>query len=135
MLRTVWRWRTSMRMISSLRVTSCNLKSDPFNNNMTCIYFTFSLTDTLFHIMKLSNKLVKSPHGEGLSMSQFWCDVLNLLVGILCIINGFCGRITTCWWEGSYITCRVPHPYSEMVVFTGKRINNPISLLVCRSYV
>ena len=37
----------------------------------------------------MSNKLAKSPHGEGLSMSQVWGDVLNFLVGLSCIVNGF----------------------------------------------
>ena len=38
----------------------------------------------------MSTKLVvKSAYGEGLSLSQVWCDVLNFLVGISCIINGF----------------------------------------------
>ena len=65
----------------------------------------------------ISSKLMKSPYGEGLSVSQVWCDVLNFLVGILCIINGFRG------WEyitlGEHSIYPKPHPHKEMVIFTG----------------
>ena len=59
----------------------------------------------------MSGKLMKSPYGEGLSMSQVWCDVLNFLVGLSCIINGFSGG---CYYD------------SRVFFFTGKseQINN-----------
>ena len=66
---------------------------------------------------------MKSPYGEGLTISQVWCDVLNLLVGILCITNGFRVRLRsysyTNYGEQGIIT--EPHPNKEMVIFTGKK--------------
>ena len=67
----------------------------------------------------MSGKLMKSPYGEGLSMSQVWCDVLNFLVGILCITNGFRVRSYTKYGEQGIFT--EPHPNKEMVIFTGKK--------------
>ena len=57
------------------------------------------------------SKVIKSAYGEGLSMSQVWCDVLNFLVGLSCIINGFSGG---CYYD------------SRVFFFTGKseQINN-----------
>ena len=84
----------------------------------------------------MSGKLMKSPYGEGLSISQVWCDVLNFLVGILCIVNGFRVEKISSWTlissngGGQQFTYRdVPHPHMEMAVFTGKqkRINYPKS--------
>ena len=62
--------------------------------------------------MMSGNFRKKSPHGEGLSISQVWCDVFNFLVGILCITNGF--RVTKYSIYGEH------HPNKEMVIFTGK---------------
>ena len=39
--------------------------------------------------MPVTGGVTKSTYGDGLSMSQVWCDVLNFLVGLSCIINGF----------------------------------------------
>ena len=61
----------------------------------------------------MSIKQVKSPYGEGLSMSQVWCDVLNFLVGLSCTINGFS-------WRPRYFD-------PQILIFTGKmtrRINS-----------
>merc|ERR1719310_1671987 len=50
--------------------------------------------------------MVKSAYGDGLAMSQVWCDVLNFLVGILIFVNGL--RLK-----------KYPHFQSKMVCFTG----------------
>ena len=68
---------------------------------------------------------MKSPYGEGLTISQVWCDVLNLLVGILCITNGFRVRLRsysyTKYGEQGIFSESHPHPNKEMLIFTGKK--------------
>ena len=71
--------------------------------------------------MLTSGKLMKSPYGEGLSISQVWCDVFNFLVGILCIINGFRVRTFSRAFSGEEGDYSKQHPHMEMVIFTGKR--------------
>ena len=59
--------------------------------------------------MSATGELSKSTYGNGLSMSQVWCDVLNFLVGLSCIINGFRGE---CCYD------------SQVFFFTGNQTQN-----------
>ena len=72
------------------------------------------------------SKQMNFPYGEGLSMSQVWCDVLNFLVGILCIINGSAHQDQMDKYSYSYLL----YTHQEMLVLNGKmkRISNPKSM-------
>ena len=59
--------------------------------------------------MPVTGGVTKSTYGDGLSMSQVWCDVLNFLVGLSCIINGFRSPRGECCYD------------SRVFFFTGKR--------------